>query len=338
MEQTDHLETYLQKITELQSDWQQPNFLPLDELKKIAHDMGVSEQQWENMQAQARNYLQQGLQFNQLENWTDAISSLEQALSINPHLNQARTALATAHMNRNQDDDLGIATQIAQAALDYDSSDKQAIQVKSKISQQKKFNLRSSTSQRKTRKFIIAIIATAILFVVISMHYLLRNAIVEQEENVNTAWAQVENAYQRRADLIPQLVEVVKKGSAYERDLLKSLVQAQANAVQAKTDLNTDDSFKAYEAAQQQVQHHLHQFMSSLQQIPELKSMEQFLTLQAQIEGAENRISHTKYKFNEHVGQYNKLCRRFPYSIYGFEPKNYAETSKKAQEMPKIDL
>ena len=143
------------------------------------------------------------------------------------------------------------------------------------------------------------------------------NAIITAEEDVNTAWAQVENQYQRRADLIPNLVETVKGYAAHESATLEGVVVARAKATQVVVDPTnaTADQMAAFQAAQGELSQALGRLMAISESYPDLKASANFSALQAQLEGTENRITVARNNFNEVARQFNTLIRRFPTNL-----------------------
>ncbi len=143
------------------------------------------------------------------------------------------------------------------------------------------------------------------------------NAIITAEEEVNTAWAQVETQYQRRADLIPNLVETVKGYAAHESATLESVVAARAKATQVVVDPThaTSEQIAAFQAAQGELSQALGRLMAISENYPDLKANQNFNNLQSQLEGTENRITVARNNFNEIARQFNTLIRRFPTNI-----------------------
>lgn len=143
------------------------------------------------------------------------------------------------------------------------------------------------------------------------------NAIITAEEEVNTAWAQVETQYQRRADLIPNLVETVKGYAAHESATLESVVAARAKATQVVVDPThaTSEQIAAFQAAQGELSQALGRLMAISENYPDLKANQNFSALQSQLEGTENRITVARNNFNEVARQFNTLIRRFPTNI-----------------------
>ena len=170
------------------------------------------------------------------------------------------------------------------------------------------------------------------------------NGLVNKEENVNSKWAQVENVYQRRADLIPNLVATVKGYAEHEQQVLTEVVAARAKAtsVNFNADNMTEENIKAFQAAQDQLSGALSRLLVTVEKYPDLKANDNFKELQAQLEGTENRISVERKNFNDAVKEYNTGLRRFPTNIvanmFGFDKKAYFEAAAGAEVAPKVEF
>lgn len=170
------------------------------------------------------------------------------------------------------------------------------------------------------------------------------NGMVAQEEGVSSQWAQVQNAYQRRADLIPNLVATVKGYATHEQQTLTEVVEARAKATQMQinADQLTEENIKKYQEAQGQLGSALGRLMMITENYPDLKANTNFIQLQDELTGTENRISTERNKFNERVKDYNTTIRMFPKNIFaglfGFQKKAYFEADQTAQTPPKVDF
>ena len=170
------------------------------------------------------------------------------------------------------------------------------------------------------------------------------NGFVQQQEGVEAAWAQVENVYQRRADLIPNLVATVKGYAKHEQETLDKVVSARAKATQITVDPTnlTAESLKKYQEAQGELGSALGKLRAITENYPDLKANENFLQLQAQLEGTENRITVERKTFNEVAQTYNSAIRQFPGNIlagmFGFERKPYFEAESGAEKAPKVEF
>ena len=170
------------------------------------------------------------------------------------------------------------------------------------------------------------------------------NQMVVSDESVQAAWSQVENVYQRRADLIPNLVSTVKGYAAHESQTLENVVSARAKATQVTVDPSdlTPESLSQFNAAQGELSSALGRLLLIQENYPELKANQNFLELQAQLEGTENRIATERMKFNEAAKAFNTGIRRFPdniiASMFGFEKKAYFEAQAGAETAPKVEF
>ncbi len=170
------------------------------------------------------------------------------------------------------------------------------------------------------------------------------NNMVTEDENVQAAWSQVENVYQRRADLIPNLVATVKGYAEHESATLENVVAARARATQMTIDPSnlSEEAIAQFNEAQGELSAALGRLLLIQENYPDLKANQQFSELQAQLEGTENRIATERMKFNEAAKAYNTLIRKFPdnilASMFGFEKKGYFEAQAGAETAPKVEF
>ena len=188
------------------------------------------------------------------------------------------------------------------------------------------------------------IIAIIVLAAIVGWAISIYNNMVTQEETVKTAWGQVENVYQRRADLIPNLVNTVKGYAEHEKSTLENVVNARAKATQTTIDPTnmTEADIQKFQAAQGELSGALSRLLVTVEQYPDLKANENFLTLQSQLEGAENRIATERNRFNETAKVYNTYIRRFPQSLFaglfGFAAKPYFAAEEGAERAPEVQF
>lgn len=167
---------------------------------------------------------------------------------------------------------------------------------------------------------------------------------VQMDENVKSKWSQVENAYQRRADLIPNLVTTVKGAANFEKETLTQVVEARAKATSVHIDADnlTPENIAQFQAAQGALGQSLGRLLATVEAYPDIKANQNFLELQAQLEGTENRISVERRAFNEATQQYNSQIRKFPNNImagiFGFKEKGYFKADAGANEAPKVEF
>ena len=190
---------------------------------------------------------------------------------------------------------------------------------------------------KKSTIIIIAVVAVLAIWGVSSY-----NGLVKMDESVNTAWSNVENQYQRRADLIPNLVNTVKGYAAHEKETLEAVMAARSKATQMTiyADNLTPEKLQAYQKAQGEIGSALGRLLAITEAYPDLKANENFKELQAQLEGTENRISVERRNFNETARSYNTAIRTFPRtliaSMCGFDKRPYFEAEEGANKAPEV--
>jgi LemA protein len=189
---------------------------------------------------------------------------------------------------------------------------------------------------------VLAVLAVIVVGVVV-WAVGLNNQLVNLQQNVNVQWAQVQNVYQRRVDLVPNLVETVKGFAAQERTVLTDVTNARASASSIKLTpeaLNDPQAMQKFAAAQAQLSGALSRLLVTVERYPDLKSNQNFLALQSQLEGTENRITVERKRFNELVGEYNKRVQYFPGSLLagmmGYRPKAFFEAAPGSDVAPKV--
>ena len=194
------------------------------------------------------------------------------------------------------------------------------------------------------KKTIIWIVVLGVLAIAIIWGVGRYNAIITAEENVNTAWSQVENQYQRRADLIPNLVETVKGYAAHESETLEGVIAARAKATQVVVDPThaSAEQIAAFQAAQGELSQALGRLMAISESYPDLKASANFSALQSQLEGTENRITVARNNFNEVARQFNTMIRRFPTNIIAnmmnAEQRPYFAAVEGAEQAPQVQF
>jgi LemA protein len=190
------------------------------------------------------------------------------------------------------------------------------------------------------KKGFIVIIVLVVLVVIWGVG--VYNGLVSKQEAVEKAVGNVQTAYQKRADLIPNIVATVKNYAEYEAGTLTAVVEARAKATSVTLDANnlTEENLKAFQAAQDQMSSALSRLLVTVEQYPDLKANQNYLDLQSQLEGCENSIANARREFNETARDYNTTVRRFPGNIiagmFGFEKKPYFEASEGADKAPDV--
>jgi LemA protein len=195
---------------------------------------------------------------------------------------------------------------------------------------------------------IIIILGIFFLFAVLLISWFvgIRNNMVTLEEGINNSWAQVQNQYQRRYDLIPNLVETVKGFANQEKEVFLGVTEARAKAggvmnISPET-LENPQAFARFQEAQAGLGAALQRLLVVMERYPDIKSNQNFLTLQSQLEGTENRISVERRRFNEQVQAYNSYIRKIPQTfvagIFGFQSKEYFKAVSEAEQAPKVEF
>jgi len=191
---------------------------------------------------------------------------------------------------------------------------------------------------------IILIAIVVVIFFMISSAVGKYNAMVTLEEGVDASWAQVENVYQRRADLIPNLVATVKGVAEFEKETFTAVAEARSKVSNVNLEgiTNNPQAMQNFQQSQGQLSGALSKLMVVVERYPELKANQNFLDLQTQLEGTENRIAVERNRFNKVAQGYNTIIRRFPGSIYagmfGFDRKAYFEVEAGSEKAPKVEF
>ena len=187
---------------------------------------------------------------------------------------------------------------------------------------------------------VLVIVAIAGIFILWGVK--VYNGLVSKQETVETAVGNVQTAYQKRADLIPNLVATVKNYAEYEAATLEAVVEARAKATSTTLDANnlTEENMKAFQAAQDQMTSALSRLLVTVEKYPDLKANQNYLDLQSQLESCENSIANARREFNEKAKEYNTYLRKFPNNIiagmFNFDKKPYFEASEAAQDAPNV--
>ena len=193
-----------------------------------------------------------------------------------------------------------------------------------------------------SKGWIVLIAVIGVILILVLWATRINNNLVTKEEGVNQAWANVENVYQRRLDLIPNLVNTVKGVANFEQQTLTAVIEARAKATSVQIDPKKLDeaSLQKFQEAQNGVSSALGRLMVVVERYPELKATQNFSELQAQLEGTENRITVERMKFNESAQAYNTYMRRFPNNMFagmfGFQKKAYFEAQQGAEKAPEV--
>lgn len=191
------------------------------------------------------------------------------------------------------------------------------------------------------KRILGILIAIVALLPLTSCNY---NSLVEKQQNVDQAWAEVENQYQRRADLIPNLVNTVKGYSTHESETFEkvTLARAKATSITIDADNLTEENLEKFQAAQNELSQALKSLLAVTEAYPDLKANENFMNLQTQLEGTENRITTARKRYTESVRDYNTAIKKFPTTIYagwfGFDAKPQFKAEEGAQRAPEVNF
>lgn len=191
------------------------------------------------------------------------------------------------------------------------------------------------------RRLLVVLIAVSSVFLFSSCGY---NKMVQLDEQTSSQWSQVENVYQRRADLIPNLVNTVKGYAAHEQQTLEGVIEARSKATSVNVDPSklTPETLQQFNQAQEGLSSALSRLMVVVERYPDLKANQNFMDLQAQLESTENRIATERRRFNEVTQSYNSYIRKFPQVIYagwfGFDKKTYFEAQAGAEKAPEVQF
>ncbi len=192
------------------------------------------------------------------------------------------------------------------------------------------------------KSWIVIGVIVVLVFIIYRLFAGSYNNMVSKEEDVKSQWAQVENSYQRRSDLIPNLVSTVKGYAEFEKSTLTEVIQARASATSMKIDANnlSPENIAKFQQAQDGLSGALSRLLVSVEKYPDLKANQNFLELQSQLEGTENRIAVERGRFNDMVQAYNKYVRSFPNNIFagmfGFAQKGYFQSVAGAEKAPEV--
>jgi LemA protein len=195
---------------------------------------------------------------------------------------------------------------------------------------------------KRSSIILLSVIALLVIFVAGAVSQY--NKLIGLDEGVNAQWANVENQYQRRADLIPNLVATVKGYASHERETLEGVIEARSKATQVTIDPSnmTQSQLNQFQAAQGELSSALSRLMVVVERYPDLKANQNFRDLQIQLEGTENRIANERTQYNSKANSFNSTVRRFPANMiagmFGFERKAYFEAEKGSEQAPTVEF
>jgi LemA protein len=333
----DRLQRYINKMLLLQDD-QREKPMTDQELKEIALEIGMSEEDWKASQETAKAHLKSGQGHLTYGNWKGAIQELEQANALNPNSVEATYGLANAYkeswIETKNLQDQNLAEKYAQRALQLQPGHSPSLQVLGALRDTEREVKQNNT----TRNYVLAAVAGVVLLIAIIFYTLLSNSASATKEEVAKKWAQVENVYQHRADLIPQLVSTVQASANFEKEILDKVIEARSALGSLNVDATklSESDLSKFQEKQSKMSAALNDLMFASQKNPELRTSQAFRDLQVQIEGSQNRISVERKRYNESIASYNNFTNTFPGTLLGLNEKAYLKMEKGADEVPVI--
>jgi len=338
-----YLQAYLKKLMEKEGGL---DYSPLadEELKQIALDTGLTEEEWLALVEEAKNAEQRGFYYLDRNNVEDAMTAFKEATSLHPNRVEAFYGLAKAlFLKGQQQEDVALFEQAlthCDRVFAFEPNHRATIDLQSHIRRQQniidsQLLSKSKSSQWKKKAMLYVPIGLLLLWLILTY-----NSITTQSENVASAWSQVENVCQSRYDKIPQLVKVVKSAVAQEEKILKEVLENSHVASQLSLDADalSQQQLEDFAIQQNKLSHSLQQLMQLAGNLPQLRSLESYLSLQDEIAGMENRISVERRNFNLAVKQYNQKVKRFPAMLLPFSVKPYYAVDKSKLKQPTLDL
>ncbi|WCL81095.1 LemA family protein [Saprospira sp. CCB-QB6] len=309
------LEKYVEQLLALQAQKQEAP-LNLSELKEIAESIGLSESDWQEAQNTVRQQTKIGQKHINIGNFPAAIQALQLAVNINPLSEQALFYLAQAHQlqfaETGKKENLLAAQEYAQRVLQNNDPQLDAASIEL-------MNTIKDTAEKQQRgKWLrLGIVATVLVVLGLGANFYYfssKQAILQEEQKLQKQWAQVENVYQRRLDLLPKLGQLLSQEESSSKAKLEEIQQLESQ-------LNRKNLVQ-YAQQQADLSQKINELLQGLDQKAQL-----YRDIQIQIEGAENRISVEKRKYNEKVGEYNQFVIQFPYNLLSDGPKPYYQTA-----------
>ncbi len=324
------LKPFIEKMLDLECR-QPENELTEARLKQIALDVGLTELEYQAALDKADTYLDQGRAYLESYNWHDAATALEHAVALQPLSVEANALLAKAWMNRAEADVqpnlFDTSQRYLERCLTLQPDYRPGLELKGALRKKRRRHRdRTASAGRRSMQLVTGVAAAAVIGVAI-VFFSVYNGLIDHEEQVNAAWSQVENVYQRRADLVPQLVAMVNAAADIERTALDDLLAAHAAvADESIAPESLDDAaLTAFQEKQERLSAGLADVLTRYGARSQEVVTENFLALQAQLEGSENRITVERKRYNDAVRRYNGACRRFPGNLLGFKSSPYLQ-------------
>lgn len=338
------LENYLHKLMELQYATETQHQFTEEELKNIALDSGLTEAAWQRSQEQAQGHLQRGKTYLSTHNYDDATQELEQAAALRPHDAEANFLAAQAFLHRGsrhqRSADFDTSEYYLDRTISINPQHAGALRTKGELNDKRRLHQSRTQEETRTKTFTKWGIIGGLAILLVVGYYSMYNSMVSLEEEVSSQWAQVENQYERRAALIPNLVQTVQGAANYEQETLNEVTQARAAATSVQvdpTDLG-EAALAEFSERQAALSASLGRLLAIAEDYPTLTATDNFQTLQDQLEGTENRIATERRRFNEAVQAYNARARRFPYNWLGFDTKAYFSSDPANATAPAVEF
>ena len=336
------LQDYIKQLMEREYSLDEPDPLTDDQLKEIALNTGMTDSDWDDLLVDAKNAESRGYSHLDRGNFEDAITMFNESIQLYPNSPEACYGMASALFKKAVEKEDNV---FLEEALKYverslrlyptykDSLDLQGYIRKYQGNLDTKIVTKGRVNQWK--KYLIpGIPALIILFWIIGTY----NSVSSLDEDVESSWSQVENVCQARYDKITQLVKVVKSATKQENKILKEVIEARNQATQIDLSNLSSENLSEFAISQEKITESLGRLIAISEQYPKLKSMENYLSLQDEIAGSENRITVERRRFNKAVSAYNKKVKRFPTVLLPFQEKPYYEVPKGKLEQPNLDL
>lgn len=327
------VEEYIGKMIQVQRDRENAP-LSLEELKEVALSVGMSELDWRASQEQCANHIEVGQEHLRKNNFPKAIQELEGAVALNPYHLEALSGLALAYSRRyaesGDEADYKAAVQYGERALRIDGDHQATLSAMAALERSREQHQKRSGQLRK----YLLIGAAVLVSIFVILFFSAKSSVNSAREELRGQWAQVENAYQRRADFIPNIVSTVKAGADYEQERLDKLLNAQQNMQIPSVNELSNEKVQSFLNAQRELSNSISEALTVVQRNNESL----FRDLMVSIEGSQNRISVERRKYNQAVQKYNESINGFPNSFIGAEPMPYLKADKEAMKKPEINF
>jgi len=366
MNTEENLKKQIEKLLNIQTNLDKK--VDADDFRKIAEDLGITDSEWQEIQEIAENHFKNANAYLRHENWIDAIEAYKKTLEINPNHLNALLGISLANQElykiKRVSDYRTQAEKFAQKALEIEAGNNTAIRILSEL--KKPIKQSQNLSSKKTSRQITLLVVAA-LFALLGiglMTFIMvfngspneqetypekampssveatdfyENEIIALREEVIAQWYQVENVYQRRADLIPNLTRLLKAEQNFEQDLIQRILDAQVEINQIQIQFENIETVENFQEKQLELSEDLNELLLEIED-KGLGTKQTYRDFRVQLEGSENRIAVERRKYNEKVRAYNTLIQQSPYNEYGFEKIEYFQMQKGAENPPVVDI